>query len=167
MNVKSCEGQCCAVFPWPTAPDKMRENWENWPAADWDVLRDGNGVDTLMIADMLIPLSHDEARERAALFGINPEFIDKAIAAGSDELYTCRNWNEETRECGVYEARPDMCASYPYEGTCFHCREVGGCSLQDHKWRRKQAEGAGLEPECLTTVTVSNRPSAPQSSPSE
>lgn len=164
MKVDSCGGQCCAVFPYPSSPDEMRRRWTDDTQGDVSLGDHYNGLDELMLADMLIPLTHDEARERAATFGINPEFVDEAINGGYDKLYTCKNWNEETRECGVYESRPDMCATYPYGSPCYHCSESGGCKPQTG-WRKRKAQDSN--PSALNTVTVSNRSPAPQGSPSE
>lgn len=133
-EVKECAGQCCAVFPWPTPPNTMRERWENFPRADHDV-GSHNGLDDLMIADMLVPLSEEEARERCVTFGINPEYVDKCADMGLEQLYTCKNWDEETKLCTKYDARPDMCATYPYETVCFHCNIKGGCK-NGPGWRR-------------------------------
>lgn len=135
MEVEGCGGQCCAVFPWGTRPARMREVWEEAPGADWEVGQWANGIDQLMIADMLIPLTREQAEERAARFGIRDDFVGRALADGRD-LYTCKNWNEETRACGVYDARPDMCATYPYAAPCFHCTADGGCKEQTG-WRRR------------------------------
>jgi Fe-S-cluster containining protein len=137
-EVSACAGQCCAVFPWTTPPDKMRELWENTPRADWEV--DGlNGLDCLMIADMLIPLTPEEADERCERFGINPDFPRLCHEDGINQLYTCKNWDEETRLCTKYAARPDMCAAYPYEAACFHCKVEGGCK-NGPGWRKNAGD---------------------------
>lgn len=140
MEVNACDGRCCAVFPFHRTPTDMRESWSDFSD---DISVDGrNGLDCLMIADMLIPLATDEAKDRCEQFGIDPKYVDLYEAEGM-QGYTCKNWNEETRECGVYESRPDMCATYPYARECFHCGSDGGCANQSG-WRRK-AEGDVLE----------------------
>lgn len=68
-----------------------------------------------MLGEMLIPLTYEEATERAARFGVGN--IDKMKDA---PLYTCKNWDEETRLCTVYDERPDMCRYYPYGRECDH-----------------------------------------------
>lgn len=140
-TVPECEGQCCAVFPWPTPPAEMRRQWEDAPYADWDRIHAaGNGADQLMIADMLVPLTDEEADERCERFGIDPNFPALCAANGQKQLYTCKNWDEETKLCTVYEARPDMCATYPYAKTCFHCKVEGGCT-NGPGWRKEENAG--------------------------
>ena len=36
--------------------------------------------------------------------------------------FTCRHWDPETKLCGIYESRPEMCRDFPDEGE-------GGCDL--------------------------------------
>lgn len=74
------------------------------------------------ILDMIIPLTHDAARERAReLRTIGAETWEPV--AGSN-YFTCRHWDELTRLCTAYEDRPTMCRDYPYGGACQH-----GCSF--------------------------------------
>lgn len=135
MEVSSCDGRCCAVFHWPSKPSEMRARVEANTPGDLEVgATTGitNGPDDLMIADMLVPLTIHEAADRADRFGINKKLLP------AENLYTCRHWNEETRECGVYDARPVMCASYPYGKKCAHCDCEGGCEQKD--WKRPSTE---------------------------
>ena len=116
----------------------MRRRWTDDTPGDVEVGVHYNREDELMIADMLIPLTHDEAVERCETFGINPDFV-RQMDEGGYTYYTCKNWNEETRQCGVYDARPDMCATYPYGSPCFHCASDGGCKTQGG-WRKRDAD---------------------------
>lgn len=42
-----------------------------------------------------------------------------------DNHFTCRNWDPETKLCGIYEKRPDMCRNFPDEEGC----DLPGCEL--------------------------------------
>jgi len=75
--------------------------------ADPDVFADGP-----YLLDMLIPLNGVQAREREAHF-------DVLEPATGTERFTCRHWDEETRLCTAYDARPAMCRDYP-KGACQH-----------------------------------------------
>ncbi len=101
------------MFYFPTSPPEIHEK-----------LADGiNYIDGEYIANMLIPLTLDQARERAERFGITVpsyEFLGNRWKKDTP-LYTCKHWNEETRLCSAYDSRPTMCAKYPYEGICEHC----------------------------------------------
>jgi Fe-S-cluster containining protein len=108
-----CSGKCCAVFNYPTTPDKLRLRSEGregfWPDQD------------RFLADMLVSLTPDEAEERALRFEITPPSgFNLASWAEQGLLYTCRHWDEESRLCTVYEDRPQMCREYPYAGRCQH-----------------------------------------------
>lgn len=63
---------------------------------------------------MLIPLTVEEARARAAKFGGNPRILKRKAG----HHFTCRHWDEETRLCGAYNERPAMCSEYPYGNVC-------------------------------------------------
>lgn len=147
MNVPECDGTCCAVIPWRTSPQELRRIWEEFPDADWDVHRVGNGADSLMIADMLVPISDEEAHERSERFGVAPDFVERAKEEGM-ALYKCKNWDEDTKLCTKYESRPDMCAAYPYERPCEHCGASGGCASMTG-WRKREESA---------TLTVCSNP---------
>lgn len=103
----SCDGTCCTVFTYPRTPEELREKpWEHYPSQ----------ADAHYIADMLIPLTTEEAQERRAIFG-GSEIADDSTTP----FYTCKHWNEDTRLCNNYEDRPQMCAEYPYTKTCDSC----------------------------------------------
>lgn len=108
-----CDGRCCAVFPYPNTPAELREREDR---------------DSQFIADMLVPLTADEAYERMVKFGSFPiEFSNGwtpalvATAPNTSPLYTCRHWDEQTGMCGAYDERPQMCRDYPYASGCLHC----------------------------------------------
>lgn len=110
--MSGCNGDCCAVFFLPYTISEMRRRAPT--------LRDGQ-----QIAEMVIPLTPKEARERR-----------EQLAPGSIALpirwrdrghhFTCRHWDPETRLCGIYEDRPTMCRTFPDGDPCEHgCDCVG------------------------------------------
>lgn len=117
-EVPGCDGRCCAAFYFPSSPreilDKIDEHGEY------------NGNDGMMIANMLIPLTEAETVERVEKWGLNPNIVK----IDGDHMFRCKHFDEETRQCTVYDARPDMCATYPYgrEEGCGHCGAKGGCT---------------------------------------
>jgi Fe-S-cluster containining protein len=107
-----CNGTCCAVFTYSSTHDEMKD------PEHLKLIHDGE-----MLADMLIPLTVEQARERAEKFGSPLADIENdSPSVGS--LYMCRHWNEETRLCGVYDSRPLMCAEFPYSDPCPTCDYV-------------------------------------------
>jgi Fe-S-cluster containining protein len=101
--VPTCDGRCCAVFPLPAAiPGSIHI----------DTFADG-----YQIGEMVRPLTLDEAtqRYRALDFGDLPQHFARYF------LFTCRNWDETTHLCTVYDTRPAMCSDYPYDLACDHC----------------------------------------------
>lgn len=82
---------------------------------------------------MLIPISHQEAVDRRARFG-----VDLPVHADDGPFFRCRHWDETTRLCGIYDTRPAMCRDYPYGQPCEH-----GCSCQARRlpilWEGDQA----------------------------
>jgi Fe-S-cluster containining protein len=105
-----CSGVCCSAFRIPRSLDELRALGEN-----------GN-EEAGQIADMVIPLTPDEARARNIEFGGEPNFADEDAGLH----YACRNWDEETRLCTIYDERPEMCRAFPYGEPCaFGCSCVG------------------------------------------
>jgi Fe-S-cluster containining protein len=78
-----------------------------------ETLRDGE-----VIAAMVIPLSLAEANERLERFGTDRMYEDDC----EGHVYACRNFDEATRLCKIYEHRPEMCRAYP--ASC-----PGGCEF--------------------------------------
>jgi Fe-S-cluster containining protein len=95
----SCTGGCCAVFPVGGLTYAELE-------ARYYRIKDG-----ATIFDMVRPLAPEEARTRAATFG---------VSVPSQSAFMCVRWDEETRRCTRYEERPEMCSDYPYAGECDH-----------------------------------------------
>lgn len=107
----SCDGRCCAVFCLPHTIRQLRQK------AAAGALEDG-----AFIAAMVIPLTPNQARERAAEFGTKLE----ARWEHRGHHFACRHWDEETRLCTVYEQRPTMCRDFPYGRGCHN----EGCSFE-------------------------------------
>lgn len=103
-----CTGACCAAFHLDYTLRELRR-----PG-----LQDGT-----FIADMVIPLSPKEARERSLRFGGNPRPWPWKLRG---HYFMCRHWDEETRLCTVYDQRPRMCSGYPYDGES--CELGAGCT---------------------------------------
>lgn len=103
---RTCPGHCCVAFYLPTPHDRVEEIRRD--------LTDGE-----QIADMIIPLTLEEANERLERFGSDREHV----AESDGYLYTCRNFDESTRLCRIYDERPEMCRDYPY--AC-----PGGCEYE-------------------------------------
>lgn len=110
--MSGCDGACCVAF-----------YLNGYSMAEFEQkateVEDGE-----YILDMLIPLTADEARERAEEFGTK--------VTGEGPFFTCRHFNDLSRRCMAYEARPRMCSRYPYarDGGCEH-----GCSCVGSKKR--------------------------------
>jgi Fe-S-cluster containining protein len=113
----TCPGKCCAVFALPYPRDQLRERF------------DATQRDREFIADMVIPLTSQQAVERAKRFQLAP--LD-AQAPGS-HFFTCRHWDETSRLCTAYAERPAMCRDYPYDGDCHH-----GCSYRSSAETRRR-----------------------------
>lgn len=89
------------MFTLPYSPGELDLRWRS--IDDGDTIR-----------QMVVPLSDDEARERADRYGVNPVF------GRAPYVYTCRRWDPDTRLCTRYDERPRMCSEFPYEQTCDH-----------------------------------------------
>lgn len=122
----TCRGACCALFPLA-------------PPADWD-----ETPERRYIRDMLIPLTEEEAVARYARLGYGDRLPWEPARLGPEQtLWTCRHWDEQTRLCTAYEARPRMCRDYPYTGAC----ERDACSYAappdvEKSWRAYYARQA-------------------------
>jgi Fe-S-cluster containining protein len=123
----TCPGYCCAAFYWPRTISYMREHGESM-------------YDGAQIRDMLIPLTPKQARERYEKF--SGQSTDSYKWKHRGHFFTCKNWDEDTRLCRIYEDRPAMCRDYPYGQECQHgCGVCGGMPTDDRrKIREEQAD---------------------------
>lgn len=106
--MSACDGACCAAFPMSQDPE------------DHDMTQI---IDGRFIEDMVIEITASEAILRREVFGGKP--IDDEDVTSGRRFYKCRHWDEETRLCGAYDDRPDMCRRFPYGKDCEH-----GCSCR-------------------------------------
>ena len=93
---------------------------------DW--VRGGRVIDGDLIGFMLRPLSDEELWARRERYGLSLPREE------SEVYYRCVYWDEETRLCGAYANRPDMCRDYPYPLTrgdagCEHGCDCKGAPL--------------------------------------
>lgn len=114
----ACPGYCCASFYWPRTISWMRKHAHRM-------------VDGAQIRDMLIPLTPKQARERYERFSGKAAPRETFRWKFRGHHFTCRNWDEESRLCKIYETRPQMCRGYPYGKLCEHgCGFAGGTPLK-------------------------------------
>lgn len=113
----TCPGYCCAAFHWPRKIRDARKHAKE--------VMDGE-----QIANMLIPLTPKEARERYERF--SGRKVPRGIFTWKlrGHHFTCKNWDEGSRLCKIYDERPQMCKGYPYGKVCEHgCGFAGGTPL--------------------------------------
>jgi Fe-S-cluster containining protein len=117
-----CTGACCVAFP-------LGGNLAAWPGLSargrlWVDEGVNQGLDILA---MVIPLTHEETLHRGRRFGLHG-FGPLDEPDPAREYFRCIHWDEQTRLCGNYEHRPEMCRAYPYGEPCEH-----GCDADwDH-----------------------------------
>lgn len=103
----TCAGNCCAVFVLPKdCLPRLASGEANGP------------VDGPFIADMVIPLTRRQARDRMRRLGMAWPWFRRRVL--KYDFYTCRHWDEVTRLCTVYKQRPKMCRDFPYGAECAH-----------------------------------------------
>jgi Fe-S-cluster containining protein len=78
-----------------------------------------------VVLEMLLPIDRDEAEQRHRALGDLSVAADlsagTATEEGDGQWYKCKNWDEDTRLCTIYDTRPTMCRDYPYEKGCPSC----------------------------------------------
>lgn len=125
-----CTGHCCEDFILPYSPEELHTKMR------------GHKDDPL-IQRMVLYLG----KYRAA----NQDFPGGA----EGHHYTCRYFDKKSRDCTIYEQRPDMCRDHPYEKPC----TFKGCELTPElkpdvlltrvKWSGKRSESLCAEPRTI------------------
>lgn len=119
---RTCEGGCCAVFFYHGPEEAVSD-------------------DQKFIADMLIPLTIEEAKARLERFGLDPRPSLDDDERWEGRAFTCRHWDEESRLCTVYSQRPKMCRDFPYDKDCEDCDYKPSQTVID-EWKKIHAEAA-------------------------
>ena len=126
--LEHCDGSCCALFTIPMHHEEVEEfRVGKRDASEW---KDPDEVTNIM--DMVIPLGREEIIERNEKYG-------KDMREDATNVYTCRHWNTETRLCGNYENRPQMCRDFPYDSECGSCDYCPPETIID-KWKKIHAK---------------------------
>ena len=118
---RTCNGDCCVAFVMARTPEELADPKTRAEITDGDTLH-----------EMLIPLSRQKATARAKKFGVGTDMWK----GSKHQVYMCRFWDEETRLCGIYERRPQMCRDYPYDHAC---TQEDCCYVPDDKTRYEWA----------------------------
>ena len=104
-----CTGQCCAVFTLSANVLDLCRAGELGPDKD---------APTLL--QMLVPLTSEIALLRLQRLGFTP--AGDGVPGAGRAIFSCRNWDEVTRLCTIYDRRPWLCWHYPDpEHVCMHC----------------------------------------------
>ncbi|HYQ12165.1 MAG TPA: YkgJ family cysteine cluster protein [Solirubrobacterales bacterium] len=111
-----CSGLCCAAFRIPETRASLRAAGKH------------GDEERAQIAEMVIPLTPKEANERNAALGGDAPY---RWARDRGRVFTCKHWDEETRLCGIYEDRPDMCRKFPYDKPCCFGCSCKGTPIDD------------------------------------
>ena len=104
-----CSGHCCRQFTLPFSPDELLDQMTD-PKK--------NFLDGVQIAEMVVYLGFTTPPPE---MGPTEEQLKV-----ERHRYTCRNFDDATGSCTVYETRPHMCRDYPHGNPCRYV----GCTMK-------------------------------------
>jgi Fe-S-cluster containining protein len=58
-----------------------------------------------------------------------PKFVEGKETPGTGHRYRCKLWDPKTKNCTIYDIRPQMCRDYP---------GLGGCNFAACTWKSKK-----------------------------
>lgn len=90
-------GDCCEAIPFSMDQEQIK-----------DRLAEGEGLGERGITDLTFILKNWVPISRREYENVHPE------AATEKKMYTCRQFNRETRQCMVHDSRPPVCRDYPW-----------------------------------------------------
>lgn len=103
-----CTGHCCEMFFLPYSPEELAQ-------------RAPRIIDGHVIADMVMLVGTTAALEPVRDLLFHP--LDWSSVQPPGYLYTCKHFDRETRNCMIYERRPQMCRDHPHynrQDVCDH-----------------------------------------------
>lgn len=140
-----CTGHCCQTFNLPYSPEHLRA-FRFWSMSGQHRQVAGMAMYVGKASDLA--RARPSAHTSAGCLGVG----------GGEHYYTCRNYDWESGNCGIYEQRPDMCRDYPYGGRC----RYPGCTWTAARERRTpyldgrviRAERGGRAYVCHETIEL-------------
>lgn len=137
-----CMGHCCADFTLPYSPEELRSRYLAWRRGGDTELRMGSTTsaardpipeDIHLIYPMLLHLGQFHSPNDAYVNPPNPSVEATYSDHHPPHHYTCKHFDSETGNCGIYEIRPAMCRNYPYASTC----NYAGCTWRERKMKKE------------------------------
>lgn len=126
----SCIGKCCEGFYMPFSPEgleRIYENYINYKEGKPCIPGAKLVLDAPIMYQMLI---------HKGVFTREIRYVDKDGNVGAVviedtkiNIYTCRHFDKEKHECGIYNIRPHFCRSFPDENIGSKCN-YKGCSFK-------------------------------------
>lgn len=135
-----CTGQCCTAFTLPYSPDEMKAKYEAWIRKPADQLRmsqdetllqgrESVPEDVHLVYPMLVHLGEHVTSPVRGISMLNKwKHSDRPT-----HWYTCKHFDKGTKNCTIYDHRPQMCREYPYGNKC----EYKGCSWSEHAAKKE------------------------------
>jgi len=128
-EIQRCTGSCCVAFMLPEGPEFYKKDYEVYLEWVKDKAKSRPSTTEIeIISPMLIYhglgwwyyttdtfLSEKE----------EPTWKEDGCDPPTHH-YTCKHFDVETRDCTIYESRPNMCRLYPYDGVC----KLKGCTFK-------------------------------------
>ena len=97
-----CSGHCCRKINIDASPEALSWDWKIWATEGKNRFGDIH-----LLGPMLV-------------------YLGKSDVFPGRHAYACRNWDEESGNCMIYEHRPYMCWSYPNNRGCHEKECIAG-----------------------------------------
>lgn len=115
-----CSGHCCESFTLPIGPEALELSYRRWLGDGESLQMNGDpGGPRYQDIHLIYPM--------VTYIGYNaegPELVnptdDEILGRPrpKEHRYRCKHLDPATRDCTIYDIRPEMCRSYPNGGSC-------------------------------------------------
>ncbi len=126
-EIKRCAGHCCRDFTLPESPEEMKarkaaslKEHRKWVRRfSSSAERTAENIkwlksDISIVPEMVIYLGEFNC-------DVNGNLVREQL-----HHYTCKNFDEVSGDCKIYEYRPQMCSKFPYGYKCWYknCQRI-------------------------------------------
>lgn len=97
IETERCSGNCCERFNLPYSPEEFERKLKEHRS----------GRIHLQDIEVIQPL--------LVYLGMSDIYCTgEQMRGGETHFYTCKHYDKETHNCGIYDKRPRMCSEFPY-----------------------------------------------------
>lgn len=125
-----CTGHCCEAFVLPVGPEELKDlyrAYKSGPRTSFTMAGEEYHQRLINDIDLIAPMVTYLGLGTIPNASIDPGRVGRIM-----HTYTCKHFDRTTRNCTIYDIRPQMCRDYPSYGVGTRCN-YNACTWQSQR----------------------------------